>query len=620
MSSRIAAIVAAAVLSLGLAAVPTAASAAPADCRTIPADADPVLKSDLARAEFGVDGTGVKVGIISNSYDMSHTTPAQHYSSPAENIADGLLPGAGNPCGYSQEVVLVRDMPAGQSAEFVTDEGRAMAQLVHAVAPGAQLYFASAGIGVEDVEGAIGLLQEQGVDVIVDDIISDSEPFYQQAPTSTKIAEVVDAGITYLSAAGNNTVVATDPLPGQEATPIGAWETTSFRPVDCGDAIDAQLGTLAAPYGYDCMDLDPGALEQPVLTYTVDTGELPSTTSELAAGGPVFDLAELELVMQWAEPFAGAGADFELFATTNITDIDLGTGTTGDLVAMPLEERIAGDPMRIGNVLFILDPADPDAQITLSLSIVRVTDSTDPATQIQPAIGFTSITDGYQWAVNSDRWRSEGTDTVGRSIVGHNGAPAAITVAASGAFDDDRVENFSSLGPVTYHFEPQVAGGPAASALPAPRVLQKPNILSVDGERQNVIDGAATGTPGIFAFDGTSAATPTAGAVVALALQLNPALTPAQVHELLAKTATPIPAPYPTIAAENSVGAGLIDAQALLYEVDATLPVPDPGSHTGRPVLASSGGTDAAPAVVAGAALLLLGGALVTVRRRRAAR
>ena len=620
MKSRIAAVAAAAVLSLGLAAVPTAVNAAPADCRTIPADADPVLKSDLARADFGVDGTGVKVGIISNSFNMSHTTPAQYYSSPEQNVADGLLPGAGNPCGYTQDVVVVRDMPSGQTAEYVTDEGRAMAQLVHAVAPGAQLFFASAGIGVGDVEGAIGLLQGYGVDVIVDDIISDGEPFYQQAPTSTKIAEVVDAGITYLSAAGNNTAVATHPLPGQDKTPIGAWETTGYRPIECGIALRTQLGTLPGTEAYDCIDFDPGLGEQPVLTYTVDTGELPSTSSPLITGGPTVDLAELELVMQWAEPFSDAEAEFELFATTNITDIDLGTGTTGDLVAIPLDAVALGDPVRIGNVLFMLDPADPDADMTLSISVVRVTDSTKPRTQIQPAVGFTSITDGYQWAVNSDRWRSEGPDTVGRSIVGHNGAPAAISVAASGAFDDDRVEKFSSLGPVTYYFGPQVAGGPAATALTEPLVLHKPNILSVDGERQNVIGGAPTSTPGIFEFDGTSAATPTAGAVVALALQLNPALTPAEVQALLAKTATPIAPPYSTIAAENSVGAGLINAQALLYEVDATLPVPDPGSNTGRPVLASSGGTDAAPALGLAAALLLLGAMLVGMRRRRAVR
>lgn len=610
MKKTVAAIAAAAMLALAFGAAPVAASAAPADCRSIPVDADLLLKSDLARAEFGVDGTGVKVGIISNSYNVNASL-----STEAENIADGLLPGADNPCGHSTPVHVLSDYPAPtppSTTPLGDDEGRAMAQMVHGVAPGAELFFASAGVDYGDMIPAMDLLAAQGVDIIVDDVILDSEPFYQKSTISSRIDQLVADGITYLSAAGNNTALATGPLPGQDATPIGAWETSAYRPIGCGPALTAQLGTLAGTEAYDCMDFDPGVGEQPTSTYTVDTGELPSTS----VPGTTLVLAELKTVMQWAEPFGAAAGDFEMFVTTNVTDTDLGTGTTGTVVAIPLDPSTAGDPMRIGNVLFVIDPAAPGAEVTMSVSLVRVTNSAEPRTDIEPAIGFTTITDGYQWAVNADRWRSEGPDTVGRSIVGHNGAPAAITVAATNAFGDERVENFSSLGPVTYYLASQADGG---ATLAEPVVLNKPNILSVDGSRQNVLVAGPGYGSDVYQFEGTSSATPIAGAVAALALQLNPTLTPAELQALLARTATPLPSPYPTISAENSVGAGLINAQALLATIDAALPVPV--TPVDRPVLASSGGTDAASALLLGVGMLALGAALVTARlRTRSAR
>jgi hypothetical protein len=596
MKSRFSAIVVVAALALGLTAAPSAAFAAPAQCRTIPVDVDPVLKSDLARAAFGVDGSGVKVGVISNSYNVN---PAN--STAEQNVADGLLPGAGNPCGYTTDVHVVREMPP-PTPEFPAvsdDEGRAMLQLVHGVAPGAELYFASAGIELEDVEGAIDLLADQGVDIIVDDIISDGEPFYQESASSVRIAEKVAEGITYLSAAGNNTAVALQHLPGQEKTPIGAWETTAYRPAPCDPTV-AVPAIPAGFTGYDCLDFDPGEGVATVSNINTYPAALRTEEGQTSVTLPVS--------MQWGEPYGSSRARFDMVVTTNEPE---------PYLVSPVAEHY---PLGIGDVPFDLtghlDPTDAVAdEVNMQISIVRFTND-QPETQITPPIGYVFFPDGAQWAVSADWWKSQGPDTVGRSIVGHNGAPAAISVAATGAFDDDRIEYYSSLGPVTYYFTPETVDG-SASPLPEPAVHHKPTILSVDGARQNVLTGPET-APGVFLFDGTSAATPTAGAVVALALQLNPQLTPAEVQALLVQTATPLASPYPTISAESSVGAGLIDAQALLNQIDADMQVPDPDSPTPRPVLAATGGSDAASALPLSVALLLLGGVLVAARRLRA--
>ena len=87
-----------------------------------------------ARVDNNIDGAGVTIGVLSDSFntDTSASTRAAH------DVATGDLPGAGNPCGRTTPVTVVAD----QSGSGVTDEGRALSELAHAMAPGAHLAFA----------------------------------------------------------------------------------------------------------------------------------------------------------------------------------------------------------------------------------------------------------------------------------------------------------------------------------------------------------------------------------------------------------------------------------------------------------------------------------------------
>ncbi|MDQ1123148.1 S8 family serine peptidase [Microbacterium trichothecenolyticum] len=599
------------------AGVPSAASAAPTSCRTVPVDADPILHSDVARAEFGVDGSGVKVGIISNTFSAL-SSPAN--DTVQQNIDDGLLPGPGNPCGYTTPVTIVVDDPPPSPSD--DDEGRAMAQMVHGVAPGAELFWASAGPAMMEVGNAINKLQQAGVDVIVDDVIDPVEPLFQDSTVSQQIAAARAAGITYLTAAGNSTALAQRPRPGQDATPIGAWSTAAYRPVPCDldvtdpdqksvkDAITdaAQMKDAVA---FDCLDFDPGDAADVVSTITTLPGEV--ATSETQAHLPV--------TFQWAEAFGGPGetgtaaARFEMFVTF------AGQGT--QVVATLVE----GYPVRYSDLTIdvtgLMNPTDLTAdELDMNVTIVRYLDGT-PGADITPAVGWIALADGPQWAVSAEYWRSQGPDDVGRSILGHNGAPAAITVAATGVTDDVRIDTYSSLGPVRYFLGPEDDATGTAERLAEPEVIAKPTVLSVDGSRQTATSfgGKAPETaPGVWRFYGTSSATPIAGAVVALALQLDPDLTPDDVESLLTQTAAPFASPYLTIPETDSVGAGLVDAEALLTRVAQELP-PIPAGEPAVRLLAATG-VDATPTVLGAGVLglgLLAAGAMAVVSRRRRA-
>jgi len=106
-------------------------------------EGDRSMLTDRIRNTLGFDGSGVKIGILSNSYDA--------LGGAAASVAAGDLPGPGNPNGFTQPVQVLKDL--NLTGDGPIDEGRAMAEIIHDVAPGAELFF------IQHLTGYLTLLQ-----------------------------------------------------------------------------------------------------------------------------------------------------------------------------------------------------------------------------------------------------------------------------------------------------------------------------------------------------------------------------------------------------------------------------------------------------------------------------
>jgi subtilisin family serine protease len=143
---------------------------------------DRAVRADSARSLFNVDGSGIKVGTLSDSFNCLNQAAA--------DVANGDLPPG---------IQVLND----SACPTATDEGRAMMQLITDVAPGADQAFHSAFGGQAAFAQGILDLANAGSRIIVDDIIYLAEPMFQDGIIAQTVNAVVDSGVAYLSAAGN---------------------------------------------------------------------------------------------------------------------------------------------------------------------------------------------------------------------------------------------------------------------------------------------------------------------------------------------------------------------------------------------------------------------------------
>jgi hypothetical protein len=144
---------------------------------------DAVLRAAEARNTFGVDGSGVRVGIVSDSLINLQ-----------DSVASGDLP---------SDVIIVNGQD-GSGIANPTDEGRALAEIIHDLAPGATLLFHSGFPTSFNMIRAIQALTDAGADIIIDDIGFFDEPVFEDGPVAQAVQNAIDNGVVYITAIGND--------------------------------------------------------------------------------------------------------------------------------------------------------------------------------------------------------------------------------------------------------------------------------------------------------------------------------------------------------------------------------------------------------------------------------
>jgi hypothetical protein len=142
---------------------------------------DGVLKADKVRAQFaamGIDGTGIKIGVISDGAD------------------DRAAVGAELPAVTLHPTIQSWSSPGSHN------EGTAMLEIVHDLAPGAQLYFAGPDTATE-MTTAINWFVSQGCNIIVDDLGFFDQGYFTDTAIANAAANAISQGVVYVSAAGN---------------------------------------------------------------------------------------------------------------------------------------------------------------------------------------------------------------------------------------------------------------------------------------------------------------------------------------------------------------------------------------------------------------------------------
>ena len=282
----------------GLRSVDRRAPASAVRSKVNTSEGDVAHGADLARLIYGIDGTGIGVGVLSNGVDGL-----------ARRQRTGDLP----------ERITVLPGQAGWG-----NEGTAMLEIVHDLAPGADLYFATAKTGQAQFAVNIEALCAAGADVIVDDMFYYREGVLQDGVIAQGINAAVADGCFYFSAAGN----AGNLNDGTSAV----WE---------GDYAAGEALTVNGRPAGVLHDFGGGRHENRL---TRPPGAI---------------------ILQWADPLGASANDYDLFVMDRYGNVIASSTTTQSGWQDPIE-HIPGWVYRPGARLVVVKASGADRYLRLS--------------------------------------------------------------------------------------------------------------------------------------------------------------------------------------------------------------------------------------------------------------
>ena len=441
---------------------------------SVSSQADVTHRSAVFRGLTGITGAGVKIGVLSDG---------------VQHLADAQASG---------DLGAVTVLP-GQTGSG--DEGTAMLELIHDMAPGAQLYFATAFTSITSFADNIRALRTAGCDIIVDDVgyyvespFQDGQGVAVISPTNggvvtQAVKDVAALGAMYFSSAGNS-----------------------------GNLNDGTSGVWEGDFNLGAATVDPPIPAAGAGNFHRFTGVQDFNTLTVAGSGPV--------ALFWSDPLGASGNDYDLFRLN----------TAGTAVAA------SSTNIQNGND----DPYEQMSNSTASPRIVIVKKTGAAARFLH---------------LNTNRGQLS-VATAGQ-IHGHAATSNIFTFGVAAAYTgfaypnpfstSNVIETFSSDGPRRVFFLGDgTAVTPGNFSSSGGAVLQKPDLTAGDG---SFVTGA-----GDFAgqFFGTSAAAPNAAAIMALIKSQHPGFTQTQLRSALFATALDIEA----AGVDRDSGIGIVMAQA----------------------------------------------------------
>ncbi|HEV3057764.1 MAG TPA: FG-GAP-like repeat-containing protein [Vicinamibacterales bacterium] len=448
---------------------------------SVTSEGDSKHNANVARAAFGVNGTGVKIGVLSDGVTSLTTSQGTGDLGPVT-----VLP--------------------GQTGSG--DEGTAMLEIIHDLAPNAQLYFATAFTSLASFAQNIHDLRTAGCDIIVDDVGYFVETPFQDGQTASSVTnggiviqavkDVTAAGALYFSSAANSG--------NKNDGTSGTWE---------GDYVDGGPATGRLAGGGNV---------------------------HLFTGGQAYDVITVgtnnPIALFWSDPLGGSGNDYDLFlldstgTTLKASSTNIQSGTQDPFEIM--NGGIAGDRIVIlranGSARF-LHLTTNRAQVSISTSGETHGHAATSAPNSFGVAATTAQVNGLNPFNTSSVVESFSSDGLRRIFF--NGDATPITPG-----------NFSSTGGT---------------------VLQKPDLTAADGVTVSGAGGFPSPGCAPCIFYGTSAAAPHAAAIAGLVKSKKLGMTGAQIKTALLTGTIDIDTP----GVDRDSGYGIIMADAAVAAAPA---------------------------------------------------
>ncbi|MER7248646.1 hypothetical protein [Kribbella sp. NPDC000426] len=463
------------------------------DVGPVTAESVKLHKADLAQAR-GLTGKGQKVGAISGDVDNI-----------AAAIAQGELP---------PDVQVLQ-----QAASYVDDEGTAMLEIIHDMAPGAKLAYASTQDTTAQYVEAFHTLANAGVTMIAEDIALDDEPAFQQGIGAATAESLARHGIWISSSAGN--------LGGRHAPRVAA--------VGTGKGADGATGP------YTGCPLDPDNVVKL-------RGDDTSYDLNLLPGASILP------TLQWSEP----RAVFPTAGQGGFTDLNLylmdSTGTKCLASSTGVQANGVGDTIE----QFEYDNTTGAAQAVKLVVDVQGTSTAKKAPILD--LRWRALSAGVQTIDPPERAGSMNPDS---NYIGFATSAGAVNASVSVDPKTTPLESYSAAGPTQLITTTRCPGGkpgpckgvsgPGSVSFPAPYWLASDGV-SVSGAGGFGSGTCPTTTNGACLFFGTSASAPSAAGVAALTRQeFGGRIAPIALNAILAARAVHRAGP--------GVGAGVLSAR-----------------------------------------------------------